>query len=161
MGRKTKLNNEMIEALCGYIEAGMTNTDAIYLCNISPDAFYRWLRKSGEEDAKPIYKRFGDRMKAAEVRFKQEHIRRIREKAEEKQVVVREHIRKLPNNAEIRDIIKETRPTVWQASAWLLERKFPGEFSKKVVEIEGGNFTSPPPVFVIDFGADDEVADNS
>ena len=30
-----------------------------------------------------------------------------------------------------------TKPPTWQAAAWLLERKFPGEFGRRVVEPEG------------------------
>lgn len=108
-GRKTTLTKEVIELVCGHIEGGLSNRDAAKLSGISETSFYEWIsrgEKDKEKNKKTIYAEFADNIKASMVVFKAWNLQQIRNAA------------------------KQTKH--WTAAAWLLERKFPEEFGKKL-----------------------------
>lgn len=107
MPRPTKLNNEIIEDICKVISNGGTNTDACNVCCINPSTFYLWVSKAEEDKMcgkKSIYVEFSNELKKAESKYKLAHLGVINKAA--------------------------LKAETWQASAWLLERKFPKEFAK-------------------------------
>ena len=108
LGRSTKLTRDLIDSICTYIENGMTNKDAANLSDITEDTLYRWLREADEKDSqgKPLPGRklqieLKQAIEKSKATFKAYHVRTI---------------------------IQASRKT-WQASAWLLERKFPEEYA--------------------------------
>lgn len=108
-GRKTILNDKLIEDLCKAKQMGLSNKSACDYVNISEDTLYRFL-KEGERDIEngENTKRaeFSERFKKAVSEFKAYHMELIR---------------------------KSSVKGNWQASAWLLERAYPKEFGKNVV----------------------------
>lgn len=106
-GPKPKLTDQLIDDISTYIENGMSNKDAADLCQITDVTLYRWLREADAVDAdgKPIAKnkqqrKLRDAIIKARAAFKAFHVQ---------------------------SIIRASRKT-WQASAWLLERRFPEEY---------------------------------
>lgn len=107
-GERNILTPELIEKIVKEVKGGATDKDACILCGISRAIFYRWLSYGKEEQETPEnaqYRAFVQAMEEAEVYFKREHLHRIAKAS------------------------KEKAAGQWQASAWLLERKFPQEFS--------------------------------
>lgn len=104
---RAALTDALIKELCLWIENGNTVEDACLLSSISKSAFYDWMargRESQEGGLENIYSEFVDGVKKAEAKFKAFHIQRISKAST------------VGNN--------------WQASAWLLERKYPKQFSR-------------------------------
>ena len=107
MARPTKLTKKMIDELCKVIENGGSNVDACSICMLNQSTFYLWLNRAQEDIAlgkNTIYVEFFNRLKTAESKCKMAHL----------QVINRVAI----------------KGDTWQASAWLLERKFPKEFAR-------------------------------
>lgn len=108
MSRPTKLTPELQAEICGYIENGNTFTRACALSGISEPSFYLW-KSLGEKDIdsgkETEYSEFLEAIKRAEEKFKAWNIQQIMNAG------------KQSNH--------------WQACAWLLERKYPGEFGRK------------------------------
>ena len=72
-----------------------------------------------------------------------------------------ERARQNPDGSVVKKTTRETGPSAWQASAWLLERKFPGEFGRRVVEPGGEMKGSAAALAIIkiNFGDEDEEGD--
>ena len=106
-GRPTKLTKKLQEDICGYIENGASFKDACLLANIDITTFCNW-RKQGKIDEgnnkDSIYSNFSKATKKAEATFKIYHVQQITKASREQ--------------------------GHWQASAWLLERKYPDEYGK-------------------------------
>lgn len=67
-GRPSKYNEEIVQKLCSYIEAGLSEVDASLLVGINPDTFYRWKREKPE---------FSEAIKTAHAKFKAAAIKNI------------------------------------------------------------------------------------
>ena len=110
-GRKPTLDEDIQKEICECIEAGMTNRAAIEGL-ISEPTFYSYMNK-GEEDASKgkdsVYAKFFKAVKKAEKGFRMSHLKNIKAASE----------------------------STWQASAFLLERRFPDEYGRNRLEITG------------------------
>ena len=98
MGRRSKLNDKLIEKACEYIRAGNYAKMVCQYLDISEVTYYDWIKKAeAQEVAKrsSIYTKFLKSIKRAEA------------------------------EAEIRNvtIIQNEAKKTWQAAAWYLERK--------------------------------------
>ena len=113
MPNKPKLTKEFIDEFCKYTASGLGIKDCCDICGITQSCFYLWKQEAetgfvagkesrGKAANLNIKIEFFDKLKKANAKFKAVHINRIN-KASEKE---------------------------WQASAWMLERKFPDEFAK-------------------------------
>jgi len=107
-GRKTKLTKKLQKEVCGYIENGSSFKDACLLVNIDYSTFFTW-RKDGNADIKngesTPKAEFSKAVKKAEATFKIYHVQKITQASQQ--------------------------TNHWQASAWLLERKYPDEYGRK------------------------------
>jgi hypothetical protein len=106
-GRKLKLNDDLIKKIVSAIEIGTYNKVAARAVGIDESTFYMWLKKGEEAKAKGInniYSQFYDAVKEAESRAM---------------------IRHLSN------IVKASQEGNWQASAWILERRYPELWGRK------------------------------
>lgn len=109
MSEPYKLCEKLIKDIAKEMAGGASITDACLLCGVSRPVYYLWRKKAKEEpeDSQSIYRQFLDAMEVAEAGFKRTHLARIASAS------------------------KGKTEGQWQASAWLLERKFPAEFSRR------------------------------
>lgn len=108
---KTKLTDQLIDELTTYIENGMNNRDSASMCLITEDTLYRWLREADEvdENGKPLkqytmQRKLKRAMQKSQAAFKAFHVQ---------------------------NIINASKKN-WQASAWMLERRFPDEYGRGI-----------------------------
>jgi hypothetical protein len=113
VGRPSKLTPERISRLIEAIRAGHTREGAATLAGISKSTFNGWLASAKEPGADQEFLLFLDAVKSAEV------------EAEDALLA----------------IIRSAAPKQWQASAWLLERRYPDRWGRRVK----AEIAAPPP----------------
>lgn len=101
-GRPSKLTPKVLEDIVKWLKLGYYQEDAAVMAGISKSTFYGWLKKAEEGDDR--FLEFSDAVKKARAESEGAHIMNIRKAADN---------------------------GVWQASAWFLERSFPGKWGKK------------------------------
>ena len=113
MANKPKLTTELIAEFCKWISDGLSVKDTCDIVGVSQTTFYRWQTEAetGFKDGKE------ERGVAVNIKLKKQLCEDIK-KAYSKYKAV--HIAR----------INEASKNEWQASAWMLERKFPDEFAK-------------------------------
>lgn len=122
MKRPTRLTKPLIEQLATYIENGNFAQDACKLADVSEAGYYKWLATGraileGEIEktrANALTVELVEAIKHADAKFKEYHLSNI----------------------------NRASRTTWQASAWMLERRFPEEYGRRAensvkVESEG------------------------
>ena len=97
-----KYGKEITEEICEYLEAGLTNKDAAILSGITEHTLYDWIKK---------FSNFSQSLQKAEAEAKQKMINTVRRAA-----------------SGFKDGDKKIYP-VWQAAAWMLERKHRDEYA--------------------------------
>lgn len=100
MGRKTKLNKEVIQALCDAIRRGLPRDRAAAFAGIHISTIYDWLSREAEGG---LFADFSDSLKKAESELIADKLQTISAAAED--------------------------DGKWQAAAWILERRFPKDFA--------------------------------
>lgn len=106
MGRKPLLNADMQEAIIQAINLGATRRLASQFVGIDEHTFMNWM-KWGEEDGTEPYLSFFTAVVKAEGRAAVQWLAQIEQ---------------------------ASRTGTWQAAAWKLERKYPHEYGRSVVE---------------------------
>jgi len=131
-GRKSKLDDQMIEDICDGIRAGLTQEQAAIQAGIHEATFYRWV-KLGQKAKAGMFCKFFQSLKKAQVEARQTHLGRISKASEGNQLVHERRVKKdaAGNIVEI-TLVSKVLPPQWQASAWILERRFPDEFGKHI-----------------------------
>ena len=104
MGRRTKLTPELQQRLVQALRVGCTHRTACQCAGITYSTFYDWLRRG--EAGNTRYTQFSHAIKRAEVEAMMRALAQI-------------------NTAMATD---------WRAAAWLLERSYPHEYGRRVVE---------------------------
>lgn len=99
-----KYGPEVVKEICDHIKNGLTKKDAAILSGITEQSIYDWINK---------YSSFSQSVKKAEVDAKNDMIKIIRLTAK---------------GWKDKDTGKVTLP-VWQAAAWMCERKYRDEFA--------------------------------
>jgi transposase-like protein len=121
IGRRTKLTNEVKGQIVATISMGLTDKDACVVAGISEVTFYEWLNRGRNKEGyngrkwAPVYATFANEVERARVANKVHHVRNIYRASE----------------------------TQWQASAWMLERRFPEEYGRRD-RIDVGNAEEKP-----------------
>src|SRR5207237_775595 len=102
-GRPTKLTPEVVKRIVDSIRAGNYLENSAAYAGIWKVTLFDWLRR-GNHQTTGMYRGF------------------------------RDGVEKALAEAEIRDVMNITKAAEknWQASAWRLERKFPGRWGRKV-----------------------------
>lgn len=103
-GRPTKINEEIITKIAGYIRAGNYIETASAVVGINKSTLYDWLKRGAREPG-TLFEQFSDAVKKAMA---------------ESEV------------SDLNVISKAAMEGVWQAAAWRLERKFPTKFGRKI-----------------------------
>ena len=162
MGRPSKLTPERQKAICGFIAAGVPNVNAAQLSGICEATFYHWLKlaEPGEdgEDPDPRYLEFSECVKDAESGFIASGVELIRRAATDPTVTKKEHVREDADGKITKEIVKETRPPTWQPMAWLLERRRPELFGRRL-EHAGEVKLGPPTTVEVVFTPEEEETD--
>ncbi len=102
-GRKTKLNDARLKKVVDGITAGLPYDTACALAGIHYTTFLNWMKR-GEEDKTGEFFKFFEEVKKAEAIAESVHIKNIKDAG---------------------------RNGVWQADAWMLERRYPEKWGKK------------------------------
>lgn len=119
LGRKTKLNPEMIKAIVKHIEAGVTVVGICGLVGIAETNYYKWFEYAEDSKKDDIFRQFRQSVKKAEGKFEAGLVKKI-----------------------------EQDPA-WQSNAWLLERRFPKRWGKTDrMQIEGVEGKPEPQVII-------------
>jgi transposase len=113
VGRPSKLTPERISRLIEALRAGHTREGAATLAGISKSTFNGWLASAKEPGADQEFLLFLDAVKSAEV------------EAEDALLA----------------IIRAAAPKQWQAAAWILERRSPDRWGRRVK----AEIAAPPP----------------
>ena len=116
MGRKTKLTPDLEAGIAGSVRKGLSNKAACRVAEINETTLYNWLKR-GETAKSGKFCRFRQLLKEAEVDFQASNLAVIQRAANELRVTTRERVRQNPDGSVVREIVKETRPPTWQASA--------------------------------------------
>lgn len=129
-GRKTKLTDEIIKKICAGIEAGLSQKQAAIHATVSESTYHRWKAK-GENAKSGIFREFWERLKKAEIKIRKKHLDRIDKAASGRQTSIEKRVKRdQKGNVIERTVISKVLAPQWQASAWILERKFPSEFGR-------------------------------
>ncbi len=102
--RQEKISYELIALICEDVARGFSYDKAAQNNGIAASTFFRWLRKGHENGAEEIYKHFANEVKDASDFSEDEALQLIRSAA--------------------------TIDRNWKASAWFLEKRFPGKYGK-------------------------------
>jgi len=106
IGRPPKLTNEMIEKIADLVAAGKPITLAANLAGISESTIYRWLALGKKKGSEKIYK---------------DLVERVSEACEFSEIEAQQVLRQAS--------MKESN---WRAAAWILERRHPEKYGKRV-----------------------------
>ena len=96
-----KLNAEVIDRLADAVGSGLPDKHAAHLCGIGARTLKGWRAAGKVALPQTLLSRLDRRLASADASFIKTHLGRI----------------------------AEAKPGAWQASAWLLERKFQAEFA--------------------------------
>ncbi len=112
MARSAKISKDLVDEILTYKENALSDKDICDMVGIAPQTFYRWLKdaETGMDTDNPtrpaseleLKRELSDGLKRAMASFKADHIQNITKAARKN----------------------------WTASAWMLERMFPKEFSR-------------------------------
>lgn len=108
-GRHTLCTPERTAIICEALEGGAYLATAAALAGLHPDTVYKWLKR-GAEGEEP-YATFASAVESAQATGEKRLLDLIRAAAAE--------------------------PKHWQAAAWMLERKFPDRYGRKM-RVEAG-----------------------
>jgi len=131
MARPCKLTNDVQDSILESIELGMTYQQAANIAGIDETTFHRWKRQ-GEDANSGKFHQFCLAIKRANEKAKLILLKRIGESGEGGQILeTTREVYDAGGNLVRRIIVQKELGPVWQASAWILERRFPDEFGRK------------------------------
>ena len=115
MGRRTKLTPAIRDKITELISGGHVGEVAAVACGLSKPTYYNWLKK-GREAKTGVYKEFFDAVKKAEA---------------DAEIAALESIKLAAKNG------------TWQASAWMLERRWRQRWGRNITQfnIDMNNLT--------------------
>lgn len=129
MARPTKLTKQLTRTVCEHIESGMSIAGACALAGIGESTYHEWVSRGVAGDAGFV--EFAEQTARARARVEMRLLESVEWAAGER---VRRRALGGGENFEIDEYIERD----WKAAAWLLERKFPGEYgSRSKVEHSG------------------------
>ena len=147
-GRPPKLTPEIEEIIIDLIgNEGMTYVDACRVAGISERSFQRWKAR-GETAISGLYWHFWQQIKRAEGEFRKFHQNRLKAAATETTTTTKKTVRSQGAGAETvtyQEVTTTEHPPDPKWSAWLLERKFPEQYSRRVLEVDAKVTTDTPP----------------
>lgn len=136
MGARPKIE-EVGPMIVKYVAQGNTNKDSAVLAGVDEKTFYNWKNK-GLKAKSGAFLQFVQDLKEAEKKFKAVHLQNINKTAVGGYDVVEETEEwdSVLKKMVVTKRVKKRKDTTWQASAWLLERKYQSEFGKRHIELD-------------------------
>lgn len=128
LGRPSKFTLDVRERIIGAIRSGAYNETAAAYAGIGERTFYRWLAQADEDE------KAGIDLEASDFRQFRQAVEKAQAEAELEHILV---IRNAAKGKPTADGVPGT-PGQWQAAAWMLERKHPGRYGRRLVS------TAPP-----------------
>ena len=147
MSRPTKLTPELAEAMVGYVAQGLPNVMAARLAGVSETTFYRW-KATGAKAKRGKFRELFDKLREADAEFIRVNADVILRAATEQIVTRVELVRELGDGTKVKEIRQEFKPPTWGPAAWLLERRFPELYGRKLEH--AGKIDGPPAVVLRD-----------
>ena len=144
--RRTMPKASSMPELTAIREGGCTYADACLRVGIAKSTFQRWKVK-GQEQARGQFSDFCDLLEEAEAGFRAVHLQRLVDAAEKSKVRVRKTVRSMGEGDDAKifqEVVEDTVLPDPKWDAWLLERKYPEQYSRKHLEVNAN--TEPPPV---------------
>lgn len=129
-GSHGKISKKKREAYCEAIRLGLTKTRAIRLIGVSMQTIDNWCRW-GERDGKGKYFHFWKSVIKAQELFIEDNLLNIQAVAQGKNQI-KETKTTYDKDGKIKEeivTVKDNKPQ-WTASAWLLERRHPQDWSQ-------------------------------
>ena len=142
MARPTKLTPQLQDTLCGLIAEGHTQAAACAACGIHEDTFRSW-KVRGATAKRGAFFGFLEAVKRASAQWEQSHLDNIKAAATQPSISTKHVVRIAPDGSETTETTTTETAPVWTASAWLLERRVPDRYSRRVVQVEG-EIKGPP-----------------
>lgn len=110
IGRPSKLSRDITQIITQNLQLGMTLSDAAVLAGVCRSTIHRW-RERGEKDAadgrSTEYAAFCNDLLRAEIKGKQSLLA----------------------------VVRSAAKTDWKAARWLLQCKYPDEYSSKAIDL--------------------------
>lgn len=130
MGRTSKLTKEVQQRITQAIRVGMTYERACAVAGICFQTYRNWQLR-GEREKSGMYFDFLEAVKKAEAEAELMHLSAIL-KASKGGDEIREVRRTIVDGQVVNEVVS-LRPTQaqWQASAWLLERRYPERYRRR------------------------------
>ena len=143
MPRKPIISMDVVNAILTYKENGLSDKDICDMVGIDTSTFYRWLKEAetgidGNNSTRPaqdleLKKELNDGLKKARAAFKAFHIQNITKASNlEIKVELVKGLKKARSAFKAYHLqnINTAARKEWTASAWILERMYPKEFSR-------------------------------
>ena len=154
-GAPTKFSPQMQETICALIASGLGEVESATKCGISERTYFTW--KAGKASK---FRRFNQAVQEAKAEFERAALEQISAAAYSRAYKLKT-VTKYNAKGEIvsKEETSEALPPNWHAAAWLIERRFPHKYGRKVIENTGtlGVQGSTNPVQIV-FGNQDEAA---
>lgn len=124
IGRPTKLTADLQERIVGAIRSGAYNETAAAFAGIAESTFYAWLANAQKDrEANPE--------QGTDFTEFQEAVEKAQAEAElDKLLIIGKAARGQPTAEGV-----PGTPGSWQAAAWMLERKHPDRYGRRIVQI--------------------------
>lgn len=116
-GDPGKLNDERKKTICDSIILGMPYTQACAIADVTYTTFRVWINR-GEDEMERVMNTPRTTIRKSEKKY----VDLVNEVEHAKSKCMQNHLAM---------ITKASKDGTWQASAWMLERRYPGDFGRK------------------------------
>ena len=133
IGRPSKFAPESVEVVLAYVRRGSPRHIAANAAGIGRSTLMRWMAR-GKSERRGQFRDFWDALKKAEAELVVDSLGRIQTVSNGGALLSRTSV---TNPRGVTTVVEKVAQPVWQASAWLLERRHPEEFAVNAREIKG------------------------
>lgn len=133
---------EVLEIFRRSFALGSTVADACSLANVSEGTYYYRMRRGAEDNADEIdsdLAKFYRMVKSAQAEMVQTNLAILRRAAQGHDTTVEKTVTKTDKNGHkiVEKTVTSKREYAWQAAAWVLERRRPEDFSRRIQDFTG------------------------